>query len=207
MRTRSKLLMAAIAAIAVLGTAVTSATASRLEVPNFERGFRIQWTALTLEAAGVRIVCPVTLSGSFSARSIVKRAGERIGAVTAAAVGSCTEGAATALTETLPWEVTYNSFEGTLPSITGVRLNLVRSSFQASNGGITCLARTEVSRPARGIARVASGAVTGFRADETATISTTGGFFCTLGGPAHFAGEATFIRTSEGGSAIELRLI
>lgn len=200
-----RLILALAAATATLAVVTTAASATRLEIPNSERGFRIQWPSLTLEAAGVRIVCPITLSGSFALRTFAKRAGTRIGGVTAATAGACTEGTWTFLAETLPWEITYNSFGGSLPTITSLTWNLLRISWQITNG-ITCLARSEVSRPLRFIYTVSGESITGARADETATITTTGGFFCTLGGAAHFAGTANFIRTSEGGSSIQLRL-
>lgn len=195
MRNRSKLLLVALAAAALLAMAGNSASARNLSVS--EQGFRLVWSQLTLEAAGVAIACPVTLEGSFERASIAKRAGT-VGRISAASVGTCERGHATALRETLPWGVNYVGFEGTLPAITGVTLNLIGASFQAENV-ITCLARTEGSQPGRGIAKVSSGEISELRADETARIETSGGFFCALGGPAHFAGTANV--TVQGGSA------
>jgi len=208
MRTRSKLLMAAIAAIALLGMAVSAASARNLENPRFEKGFRIVWTPLTLEAGGRSIRCNVTLEGTYERSSIAKLAGNRIGRVTSANAGECTRGTATALRETLPWEVTYNSFTGTLPVIRTVTQNLIRSSFKAEVEGIACLAQTRTEQPARGIATVESGgAITGYRADESALIETTGGFFCSFGGPSHFAGAASSITVRGGAEAQTIRLI
>jgi len=208
MRTRSKLLIAAIAAIALLGMAVSAASARNLEVSNSANGFRITWNPLTLEAAGLEARCPVTLEGTFERSSIAKRTTENIGRVTGAAVGTCTRNRATALTETLPWEVRYSSFAGTLPNITSVSMNLIRASFRANLEGIECLAASRAEQPAGGIATIgAGGAITGFRADETRGIETTGGFFCTIGGRARFAGSASTITARSSTAAISIRLI
>src|SRR5262245_54186380 len=114
MRTRSKLLLAGLTATIVLGAAVSTAYAGNLSVS--EAGVRIVWTPLSLEAAGQVIACPVTLEGTFHRRSIVKRRGALIGAITRAivrggrAAGECTGGTATALTNRLPWHITYEGF-------------------------------------------------------------------------------------------------
>ena len=205
MHTRSKLLIAAVAATALLGIAVSSASANRLEIPNWEKGFRLTWSALTLEASGIKIVCPVTLEGGFSAHTFVKRARTFIGTVTRAARGTCTEGLATILTETLPWDVEYSSYGGTLPNIESVTLLLIRASFRVSNGPFTCLTMLEVNEPGRGISRIVSGEISSLEADPIAPIGVNGGFFCEFGTKAHFAGTAT-AKTSEGAN-IRIRLI
>ena len=211
MRNRSKLLIkvliAAISATALLGMIAGGASARSLEVTNWENGFRIVWNPLRLEAGGREASCPVTLEGTFERHTFAKLTSERVGKVTEAAVGTCTRNTATALRETLPWEVKYNSFGGTLPSITSITLNLIRASFQATLEGVTCLARTENSRPARGIATVSGTSITGFRADETAGIETTGGFFCSIAGASHFNGNATSITSRGRTERIGIRLI
>src|SRR6185312_3417037 len=197
MRTHSKLLIIALAATAALGLTVSAASARNLEFTNWENGFRIVWNPLRLEAGGRETSCPITLEGTFERHTFAKLTPERLGKVTEAAIGTCTRNTATALRETLPWEIKYSSFTGTLPNITSVRINVIKFSWQENLEGITCLARTETSRPFRGIATVSGTSITGFRADETAGIETTGGFFCSIGGAAHFSGNATSI-TSRG---------
>lgn len=204
MRTRSKLLLASVAATAIFAFAVGTASANRLENPVAERGFRATWTSLTLEAGGRRIACPITLEGSFTARTFAKRARTSIGLVNRATRGTCSEGTGSILTETLPWDVEYNSYGGTLPNIERVTLLLIRASFRASNG-IACLAGTEANEPARAIVRVNSGSITELEMDTSAQIGQAGGFFCEFGTKAHFAGRAT-VSTSEG-AAGALRLI
>jgi len=198
----------ALTVIALLAMTVGAASARNLENPRFERGFRIIWTPLTLEFGGRSIRCNLTLEGTYERSTIAKLARNRIGKVTEAKFAECSRGSATALRETLPWEVTYQSFTGTLPAITSVTQNFIAWAFKLEVEGLACLARIRVEQPARGIATVESGgAITGYRADETALIETGGGFFCQFGSPAHFAGAASSITTRGGTEAITLRLI
>jgi hypothetical protein len=192
-RNYSKLLAAAIAAL-VMWVFVGSAAARSLEITHSEKGWQIAWSPLRLEAAEAAISCFVTFEGSFERSSYAKVAGTRIGRVTEAIVanGGCESGHMTILRETLPWEVAYNSFTGTLPVITSLRLNIYRASITAEAGAFSCLFRNEVNRPFRAIGEMASGgAVTSFRADETAAIETTGGFLCEARGAGHFSGSGT----------------
>lgn len=193
MRTRSKLFLVAIATTALLGLAVGTASANRLEVTNAERGFRLAWNELHFAAGGNTVTCRVTLEGSFTRRTTVKRDNEVIGKVTRAALTTpCTGGSATVLTATLPWEVQYDSFTGTLPNIESVILDLNRASFQIQIQGIEpCLAVTETNEPGRGIGAVnASGELTTLRADPNARIGTRGGFLCSFAGKGSFEGTA-----------------
>ena len=201
------------AAIALLGCvvlsmAVSSASAGHLEVSNSANGFKIAWNPLTLEAAGLEVRCPVTLEGTFERSSIAKRTTENIGRVTGAAVGTCTRSRATLLRETLPWTLHYSSFAGTLPNITSVSVDLIRMSFQVNLEGIECLAATRAEQPWGGIATIGAGsAITGFRADESRGIETSGGIFCTIGGRAFFNNAAATITNRAGTGAITIRLI
>jgi hypothetical protein len=190
MRTRSKLILAAISAIAVLGMAV-SASANRLEVVNSERGFRIAWTPLTFEAGGATVRCNVTLEGSFTRRTTTKTLGATIGSVTRAPVNTCVGG--TASSSGLPWTTAYGGFGGTLPTISTVTLRLTNARFTVDPTELpACNATTEAGEPARGIAAVnASGEITELRADETATIGTEGGFLCEFGTRGRFIGTGT----------------
>ena len=205
MRTRNRLLIAAFTATAVLGVAIGSAAANRFEIVNGGKRHKIAWSALTVEAGGSRIVCPVTLEGSFGGPTFHKARGIRVATIDRAAKGVCTEGSATLLTETLPWELQYSSYGGTLPNIEGIAWLELGMAFRVSNG-ISCLATTEVNEPGRGISRVgAGGAINELQADTSALIGVGGGFFCEFGTKAHFAGTATF-KTAEG-AAWTLRLI
>src|SRR5262245_52268270 len=127
MRTRSRLSFATLTAIVLMSISVSSTSANRLSISN--QGFRIAWAALDFFSEGgteAAIECPVTLEGTFHRRTIVKIRGSLVGAVTRAVIGGerCIGARATALTNTLPWHVTYESFRGRLPAIERVRLLL-----------------------------------------------------------------------------------
>jgi len=208
MRNRSKLLIAAITATALLGMAVNAASARNIEIVNWEKGFRITWNPLRLAAAGREAACPVTVEGSFSAHTFAKRVGTGVARITGLSIGTCTRNTATALRETLPWEVQYSSFSGTLPVIRTISFNVIRASFRANLEGIECLAAARGEQPVGGIATAETGgAITGFRMDETRGIETAGGFFCSIGGRAGFSGEANSITVRGGTEAMSVRLI
>jgi hypothetical protein len=177
MRT-SKILLTALTAALVLGAAVSTASARRIEVSN--QSFRAVWTSLEFTGrepfGGTLIVrCPVTLEGSLHSRTLSKVSGQLIGYVTNAQVRGeeppCEGGTATILSETLPWHIRYDSFRGTLPTITGVRVQLINASFLINiNPGIPCLFSSTTARPAFGIIEITGGVATKLRADETSQI-------------------------------------
>lgn len=179
MRYRLTTASMALAAALLLALSVTS-TASRLSYSAKE--FRITWANLSFSAAegGVSITCPVTLEGSFHERTFNKTRNASAARINRAIVGSCQEGNATILAETEPWEVTYQSFTGTLPTITGVRYALLNAAFQVEPGlGIICLARTSTEAPAAGEARRESGGrITSLTTDSSLAIPVTGNAEC-----------------------------
>ena len=141
MRTSVKLCFTALTAALLLASAVAGSSARNLSVSN--RNFRIAWTSLEFVSDIVTIRCPVTLEGSFHYTTIVKRQGALIGHITAAVVRRpCTNGEAWSangrethprlgvLANTLPWHVTYEGFQGTLPNITGLHLLLRGARFK-----------------------------------------------------------------------------
>lgn len=171
---------AALLAAALLLTLSAVATAGRLSYS--AREFRITWSTLRFSAAegGVSITCPVTLEGAFLERTSAKVRDQLEARITRSTIGTCTEGRATILAETQPWDVTYQSFTGTLPNITGVRYSLINAAFQVEPGlGIVCLARTSRESPAAGDARRdAAGRITSLTTDSTLQIPTTGNAEC-----------------------------
>jgi hypothetical protein len=185
MRCRARIWFGA-AVVACLAAAVSSATARRIEVSNQQ--FLQIWSQAVFEAEGFATMsCPLTLEGSFHSRTLSKVSGQLIGYVTRARVrGGATEcnntGTATVLTETLPWHLRYDSFRGTLPGITGIRVQMVGAAFKARpTGSVECLARTEAAHPGYGIAEItAEGVARTARADETATIPAGGNLLCEI---------------------------
>ena len=117
---------------------------------------------------GQRIVCPVTLEGSFHRTTVAKVARSLVGHVTRATVNSCSAGTMSVLTETLPWHVQYGGFAGTLPNMSSVSLSIVGMGASWTFIGITCLGRSEASTPVGLFAdRNGAGTLTGFRLDES----------------------------------------
>jgi hypothetical protein len=149
MQARSKLLLAGLSATALLGIAVAIASASRLEVLWWERGFRIV-QLLEFSAIGfVSMTCPVTLEGTFHSHSYTKVLESLIGYVTRASIApaSCTGGATVILTETLPWHIRYNGFEESLPFIATLNVRLVGVGFLVSQGVTRCLYQSTAASP------------------------------------------------------------
>ncbi len=204
-------LLTTLTATAILATAITTAHANRLSVSNQQ--FRFVWANLEFFNALIEgtMRCPLTLEGSFHSRTVPKQRGLLVGYVTRAAVSNpvCTGGHTTLLQELLPWHLTYNSFTGTLPAITGVTLNLIRFGFIINFGGNNCRGLTTTASPFRFIAGLtAGGAVTGLRADETSLIPLNngpGGILCGLAnGAFRGTGRVTLLGNN---NAISITLI
>jgi hypothetical protein len=200
MRTHTRLILGALTAAIVLATAVGTASANRLSTSN--RNFRATWSPLTFqsnEEGGITIACNVTLEGSFHYASILKVARSLIGYVTKANVAHPCTGSGEAwadngienaglgvIANSLPWHVTYEGFEGTLPNIGGVRL-LLHPRFTLRTA-LTGLCKYEGN--AQGVVKLGAGGVTQRIApDPTVGIGKiSGGFFCPGTG---FFGAAT----------------
>lgn len=131
---------AVLAAALLLASAVGSASARNLSTSN--QNIRVTFTSIELGTESVIIRCPVTLEGSFHARTIAKVAGSLVGAVTRHQTKqeSCTGGIAagfngteryngTTPSSTLPWHLSYESFAGTLPNITSAQFLYSRFRF------------------------------------------------------------------------------
>ena len=202
MRTRSKLLFVGLIAAIGLMAAVGTASANRLSVSS--RTFTAIWRPLRFTGFGgaISVTCSVTISGSFHSATIAKVRGALIGHINRATLdnSTCAGGSATILQASLPWHVRYDSFAGTLPNISRVRLGLVGAAFLL-NVGASCLYRSTAASPAFGNVLVgAGGAVTGLEAESGAAIPLQeGGFLCPAGG--------NFTNTGAVTPAITVRLI
>lgn len=152
MGTRTKLVLAGLAAALAMAVAVGSASANWLSVSHGNL-LRAEWSSLELGAVGVVAVrCPVTLEGSFHSATFAKIMNKLAGYITRASVGMCATGHVTALAETLPWHIIYRGFRGTLPFITNVVAGIIGAAFRVSNS-VTgeCLMRTTIEHPAEAI--------------------------------------------------------
>jgi hypothetical protein len=196
MRTRSKLLLAGFTATLVLAATVGSATAGHLSVSN--RNFRAVWTSLEAITSSGILRCPITVEGSFHSATAGKVAGALLGNVSRGTIvgANCTNGTATVNQEALPWHITYESFTGVLPEISGIRLKLVGAKFTTRIGGLGCTIQTSVGSPARAIAQLeeaegGGAVVTSVRTDETARIPLRSAFLCEIGGEGSDSGTAS----------------
>jgi hypothetical protein len=192
----TRALLAALSVAAMLSVAAGTATASRLQITNNERGFRITWPDWTVAAGGIEVECAVTLEGTFVVRSFAKPAFESFpfGVVTRKTVSSCSGGSFAFLSDL--YRLRYMSFEGTLPNITALGLGISNIEFSIEDGRSTCL--TLVSENfVRG-----SGTLNGRRQltelilDEAAEVPFIG--LCEMLDPAQFSGTGTV--TGSGGS-------
>jgi hypothetical protein len=171
---RTKLILAGLTAALVMAFAANSASARNLSISHGEL-WLVTWTQLQFRSAlGTAVECDVTLDGSFHYRTFIKLRDTLVGYITRAIAGHCLTGSATILTTNLPWHIRYQSFEGTLPNILGVRLRLILAEFRLRTSIGECLARTTATEPAEGVVRLANGLerrlVTGLTADGNARI-------------------------------------
>jgi hypothetical protein len=193
MRTRTRILLAALTAALVLASVVSTAGARRIELSN--QRFRVTWTGanqLTFRRGEARVVCEVTIEGSFHSRTLSKVCGQLVGYVTAAIVHHpCTENEAWALNgtenlegqtvpQTLPWHILYVSFTGVLPRIERIRLKLIGAAFLIRIFGVGCLYQSTHEKPMFGEIIVSeTGQATILRPDPTAQIPrSSGSFLC-----------------------------
>jgi hypothetical protein len=144
-----KLLLAAAGATVLLGALVSSASAGRLSVSN--QSISAMWSTVTFTGPFGATRCHVTLEGTLHSATMVKTVGSLIGYITRAILNICEAGAATILTETLPWHIRYSGFQGTLPEITSLIVHVIGGAFRIREpGGITCLATTTAAQPGIG---------------------------------------------------------
>jgi hypothetical protein len=146
----AKLLVAVVTATALLAVGVGGASARRLSISS--QTWKVSFTRFEWYSGFVRIRCPVTLEGSMHARTFAKVAGSLVGYVTSATKGTCTLNEATVLTETLPWHVRYSAFNGFLPAISQLALNVIGVSIRGREAAneLTCLSQPSTAeRPVR----------------------------------------------------------
>jgi len=144
-----------VASIALLGAVAASGSARSLSLSS--RTFRATFLEMTFreEAEGgiAEVECPVTLEGSLHSSTIAKVVGTLIGYITRVEniPAACTGGSMVLLSTTLPWHIRYESFAGTLPTITSVTVQLIGFSFlmrvSTLFGVVECLYRSTATTP------------------------------------------------------------
>jgi hypothetical protein len=191
MTKRTKLIIGGLTVAIALAAAVNTATARRFEIS--EQRFLILFTELTFEAGGNQVICPVTLEGSFHSRTIMKVSGQLVGSVTEAiARHPCQQNTGWALngieniqgttaTNTLPWQILYIGFRGTLPNITEIELSLNGAKFRTEVIGVLCLYASRETRWMEAQVKVSAGRITTIRVNEERRIplfESQSGLFC-----------------------------
>jgi hypothetical protein len=160
----TRLALGLAAAVAMMAGLAASASAGNFSTSN--QTLRATWSAMTFaEPLGATIMCPVTLEASLHARTFVKGTYNLIGHITRPFVGTCSGGEASILSETLPWSIRYQSFEGRLPDIASTNLLVAGTGLRvhANSSGATCLftsRETAQEHLAGRITREAGGALT-----------------------------------------------
>jgi hypothetical protein len=208
MRSRIKLIVTALAAAALLATATGAATANNLSAS--EGDIRSVLDDLTLESDLGNIICDVTLEGSFHSRTIRKAAGTLIGHITRAVsnLAGCTDTASgepngSVNNESLPWNVRYTGFEGTLPEIERVFLVINNTGFRVL--GVPILGNCDYLANVPGFANTLAASTT---LESEPTIISSQDAFCPDGRfVTRIEEEAAPVTDLGGSTAIVIRLI
>lgn len=195
MRKPGTLILAALAAAMLFTLAAGGASARSFSVS--ERNFELTWNAnLTgktqftfRDAAGHHVECNVTLLGSFLESTFAKETGARRGTIEHGEVAECRNG--TLELREFPWQLFYRSFEGALPTITGISVNVIGASFRwvESSSGLSCLVSSEARIPLTLIIDSFSGRSPEDARAEEASIPLAG-FICGFVSPGRFSGTS-----------------
>lgn len=162
MRRLTKTLIATLVLAIALSTGFATASARNISVS--ERRFEENFIPLIFSGGFSTVECEIILLGELHARTFPKVLHTLIGWVNHVTVERCSRGSATALSETMPWHLTYEGFIGNLPIIQNLIVLLIGASFRIREPtfGVECLARSTTERPIRVTAtrNTATGAVT-----------------------------------------------
>jgi hypothetical protein len=184
-----KLLLTMLGVVVALATGASLSAARRFEISETHIGSEFLTLNWLEELGEIIVSCHATITGTFHSRTISKMCGQLIGYITGARFGQpCINGNGFVLNGTekqneivlpnrLPWHVRYDSFRGTLPRITGIRVQIIGASFLLEPGEISgCLYRSEPAKPLYAIFEIeANGKITGLRLDETKAIPRVAG--------------------------------
>jgi len=204
-RYTARLLAVTAAAALLLASAV--ATASARSLSSSEQNIRATWASLEFAGEALTVRCPLTLEGSFHARTLAKVVDTLSGAVTRVSIKeeSCTNGRGRP--KNFPWHIQYSGFTGVLPTINGVLLAISRLRFEVVVSGI-CTGEygTETDKVGVSAAREAGGAITTISpiAGQNTVNRVAGTGFCPPQGRMNGSGNVTVLA---GSSRITVTLI
>jgi len=200
MLNRSRLILAALAATALLALAVSDASAGRFSTN--ETNFELIWNEalgvtktkveLIDRTAGLNIQCKLTLLGRFHENTIIKATALNQGSINHGELNACEGGSATIKQETFPWNLRYRSFAGSLPRVTNISIGLIGFRFRTEFGGTTCESTTEVNHPLIFISEgglETTGEPENVIADRNGRIPLRGSFLCGFAGEGEFGGQ------------------
>jgi len=172
MRSRSKLLFAALVATLALSIGAGAASASRsIQASPTSTTATFRELVFSGTEGGISITCRVAMTFRLHERT-AKVSGTLAGFVTEVDIRECRGGQFIVRRETLPWHVQLVSFTGTLPRITSLRLRIVRFTLLIELFGVRCRYQGSPEVTTNGPE------VTTMRADERSTIPGGGEFFC-----------------------------
>jgi len=178
-RTMRALLVALVSASAIVAFAA-GASARTLRVD--EQRFDLKWTEtvpLRMIVGANTISCPITLRGRFES-ALINKTVTRIGEINTVIQeeARCAGLVIFRASATLPWEVMYEAFTGTLPNITSMRVQLLRASFTRPATG--CNYVSEAGKPFKATfnRNTANGELREITPDSTAGINGTGAAGC-----------------------------
>ena len=191
-----------------LAALVTTASATSLSITN--KNIREVWSSIEFTNAAATIRCRVTVEGTLHENTIAKVERSLIGYITRATLGRpCTGGTAWiyngvetnevlggTLANSLPWHITYEGFNGSLPTPEAIRILIVLARFKlrATFLGITllCVYRTTSTQNLTVAANLGSGGrVTSVAASSAELTSETAGG-CPRGRLRSPAGDGAF---------------
>jgi hypothetical protein len=174
--------------------------------------FRMVWPELRLSNGSFEVRCPVTLEGTLHANLFHKVSGALLGYITRAGLTStrCSGEGARFLTESLPWHVRYDSFTGTLPTITTLKLQMIGTAILARASGTSCLYASTATHPMVAIAGLTTGRegarrMTEVRFDETKLIPSGSGGLCGIA-EGRLAGTTSSVTVLGGTESLEVLL-
>lgn len=204
-------LLSVLGAASVLCLAAGLASANALSISN--RQIRASWERVEFIAEqGFGGLygnnCQITLEGSFHSSTLRKIIGALVGYLTRASVGTCEirEIVVTALD--LPWHVRYRGYTGTLPTITGLAIEVVGMSWEFFvAGALRCLHRTTALNPAVGTIAVRAGVLGGLTWNEARRIPRAETFQCPYASELWMRGTSRPVTLLGTSTAVTVRLI
>jgi hypothetical protein len=207
---RRNLVVSVLTVAVVMALTASTGSARRIFLSN-QRYLAI-WTIWETWIGSDRVTCPLTLEGSFHSATLSKVSGNLVGYVTKAQVGACTGGNTRAETASLPWHVQYESFAGTLPNITSLRLGLINFTWEMEIGGLFCRAKTTQREPLFFMLGIGAGEPGNRLArtlivDESIGIELRGNFSCEIAGRGFFEGTAEVFLLGSTSTRVLVRLV